>query len=255
VSRTGNCDLSGRAAIVTGSARRIGRAIAIALAEAGAAIIVNGRTSAAEAAQVTEEIRAKGGRAETCMADVTQPREVERLIGTAVEAFGGLDILVNNAGIRSNERLADMNYEKWRAVTSVILDGSFLCALAAAPHLSRSPHGRIINLGGTSAHRGARDRIHVMAAKSGLIGLTRSLALELAPSVTCNCVVPALIEDAADDPEEATARHKRLPPELVPLGRTGTPAEVAAAILYLCSDGADYVTGQTLHVNGGVYLC
>lgn len=249
-----NIDLSGRTAIVTASAKRGGRAIALTLSQAGVAVVINARSDAAAADSVVAEIRALGGRAEACVADVSDPAAVERLIDTAVSAFGGLDILVNNAAIRPAESFADMTLEKWRAVTSVILDGSFLCAHAAAPHLKRSGHGRIINIAGISSFLVFSGRPHVVAAKAGLIGLSRALAIELAPHVTVNCVAPGKIEDETDSAEATATRSKRLVANSIPLGRSGATKDVASIVAYLCSDGMSYITGQTLHVNGGAYL-
>jgi 3-oxoacyl-[acyl-carrier protein] reductase len=249
-----NGSLSGRTAIVTGSARRIGRAIALALADAGAQLVINARSSTRDADAVVQEIERRGGRAVACLADVSRPDEAARIVKSAVDAFGGVDILVNNAAIRPHQPFLEMTYEKWREVTGTILDGAFLCALAAGPYLAKSPHGRIINMGGTSAHKGGKDRIHVMAAKSAMIGLTKGLAIELAPNVTANCVVPALIEDEADAGTERAARRQRMPLKDVPAGRPGTPAEVAGVIAFLCSDAAGYITGQTIFVNGGAYF-
>jgi 3-oxoacyl-[acyl-carrier protein] reductase len=250
-----NTDLTGKSAIVTGSAKRNGRAIALALADAGASVVINARESLDDANAVSAEIRRRGGQAVVCMADVTRPADVQRLVGAAVNAFGSLDILVNNAATRTNDRFADMDLAKWHAVTSVILDGAFLCALTAAPHLQRSGHGRIVNIGGVAGHRGARGRIHVVSAKAGLVGLTKALALELAPKVTVNCVVPGRIEDEADSPEALAEANKRVAPESIPLARSGTTRDIAAAVAFLCSENASYVTGQALHVNGGMYLC
>jgi 3-oxoacyl-[acyl-carrier protein] reductase len=246
--------LKGRSAIVTGSARRIGRAIAFELASCGAAVLINSRSDTAAAQATAEQIVAKGGRASFCVADVTKPDDVRRMVGTAVDAFGGLDILVNNAAVRPNEPLEAISVEKWREVLAVVLDGSFLCAQACAPHLKRSNQGRVINIGGTSAHKGVTNRIHVMTAKSGLVGLTKGLAMELAPHATANCVVPGLIEDEQDEQAEVEARRKRMPPELVPVGRTGAPKDIAGMVAFLCSDAGGYITGQTIHVSGGLYL-
>jgi 3-oxoacyl-[acyl-carrier protein] reductase len=248
-------ELRGRSAIVTGSAKRNGRAIAIALANAGASVVINARTSADAAHAVAQEIQASGGRAAVCMADITRPADAQRLVKTAADAFGGLDILVNNAATRPNDRFADMDLAKWRAVTSVILDGAFLCCMSAAPYLQRSGHGRIVNIGGVAGHRGARDRVHVVTAKAGLVGLTKALALELAPKVTVNCVVPGRIEDEADAPEERAAASRRVGPESIPLARSGSTRDVAAVVAFLCSESAGYITGQALHVNGGMYMC
>jgi 3-oxoacyl-[acyl-carrier protein] reductase len=249
-----NIDLTGRTAIVTGSARRIGRSIALALADAGAAVVVNSRSNEAEALQVSNEIKARGGRSIVCLADVTKVADVDRMVARGVEAFGTIDILVNNAAVRPNDPLSAIDIEKWRSVLSVILDGSFLCARAVAPFIKGRPEGRIVNIGGTSAHRGAQNRIHVMAAKAGLIGLTKGLAMELSPHATANCVVPGLIEDEDDSVDEFAARRERMPPDSVPIGRTGAPRDIASIVAFLCSPAGGYITGQTLHVSGGLYL-
>jgi 3-oxoacyl-[acyl-carrier protein] reductase len=251
-------DLSGKVALVTGSSRRNGRAIARALASAGASVVINARTSAGEADLVVQEITLAGGRAVACMADIAQEQDAQRLIATALEAFGRLDILVNNAAIRAADPLAEMSFARWREVNGIILDGAFLCAKSAAPHLQRGGGGgggRIVNIGGISGHKGAVGRAHVVAAKAGLIGLTKALALELAPDVTVNCVSPGRIEDIDDSAADRTSRDIRLPSDLIPLQRSGTTQDVAAAVRFLCSEAAGYITGQVIHVNGGAYIC
>src|SRR5215207_7662897 len=148
-------ELAGRVAVVTGSARNIGRAIALQLARAGAAVVVSARSAQAEAEAVVREIADAGGRAVAQLADVTEPGEVERLMRRAVEAFGRLDILVNNAAVRRETPLSDLSYREWREILGVILDGAFLCAKAALPHLEASDAATIVNLGGLSAHLGS----------------------------------------------------------------------------------------------------
>jgi 3-oxoacyl-[acyl-carrier protein] reductase len=244
----------GKAAIVTGSSRRMGRAIARALARSGVGVMINARSSRAEAEAVVEEIREAGGRAEVCLADVARPEDARRLIDSCVERFGRLDILVNNAAVRANAAFDALSFEEWRRVCAVVLDGAFLCSQAAAPHLLRT-HGRIVNIGGIAAHRAAIGRVHVVAAKSGLVGLTKALALELAPDVTVNCVAPGKIEDPDDSGEERDKRKARFPDALIPARRSGSTDDVAQAVLYLSSEAAGYVTGQTLHVNGGAFWC
>lgn len=202
-----------------------------------------------------QEIVSTGGRAVACLADVAHEQDAQRLIATAVDAFGRLDILVNNAAVRAADPLPTLTYARWREVNAIILDGAFLCAQAAAPHLQKTGAGRIVNIGGISAHKGVNKRAHVVAAKAGLVGLTKALALELAPSVTVNCVAPGRIEDESDSAEERSSRSVRLPAEQIPLQRSGSTAEVAATVRFLCSDGAGYITGQVIHVNGGAYLC
>ena len=247
--------LSGCAAIVTGSARNIGRAIALELAAAGAAVMVNARTSVAEAEAVAHEIRTEGGRAAVTMADITDPQAAERLIAASVDTFGRLDILVNNASVRRNTAFADLLYAEWREVLAITLDAAYLCSHAALPHLVRSGRGAIVNIGGLSAHTGSARRAHVIAAKAGLVGLTRALAHDLAAhSVTVNCVVPGLID---------TTRHERTAGRGTPahhgdnaplVGRRGKPEEIAALVRFLCGPDARYITGQTIHASGGVFL-
>ena len=243
-------ELAGQVAVVTGSARNIGRAIAIALAQAGAAVIVNARTSAAAAEEVAQEIRAAGGRAAVKVADITDPDQAASLIAAAVEHFGGLSILVNNASVRREVSFADLDYREWRDVLATTLDGAYLCSHAALAHLVKAGGGTIINMGGLSAFTGATRRAHVIAAKTGLVGLTRALAHDLAPhQVTVNCVAPGLIETARTGPEPA---HHAL--HAPPVGRRGKPEEVAALVRFLCGPGARYITGQTIHANGGAFI-
>ncbi len=250
---SGGRELEGRAAIVTGSARNIGRAIALELADAGAAVVINARSSAEECAGVAAEINAAGGRAITVMADVTQEADAARLVSAAHNAFGRLDILVNNAAVRRESAFADLAHSEWREVLSVILDAAYLCAHAALPRLLASGAGAIINIGGMSAHTGAKNRAHVIAAKAGLIGLTRALAHDLAAShITVNCVVPGMIDTARGRSAAANPDHHKGHAPLV--GRRGRPQEVAGLVRYLAGPGARYVTGQTIHANGGVFM-
>ena len=241
--------LQGRVAIVTGSARNIGRAIAHALAEAGAAVVVNAKSSAQEAETVVQEIRNRGGQAVAKIADVGQPEQAASLIDAAVQAFGRLDILVNNAAVRREVDFEQLDYQEWRAIIATILDGAYLCARAAAPYLS-ARGGSIVNIGGLSSFTGAARRAHVIAAKAGLVGLTRALAHDLAPHhITVNCVAPGLIDTERRGPEPAHhAKHATL------AGRRGTPEEIAAVVRFLCGPEARYITGQTLHANGGVFM-
>jgi 3-oxoacyl-[acyl-carrier protein] reductase len=244
--------LSGRVAIVTGSGRNIGRAIARDLAAAGAAVVVNARTSADQARAVAEGIRADGGRAESVVADVTKPESVDALIGTAIDAFGRLDILVNNASVRREVDFAKMDYAEWREILASTLDAAYLCSHAALPHLIASGSGAIVNIGGLSAHTGAARRAHVVTAKAGLVGLTRALAHDLAPhQITVNCVSPGMIDTARVGKREAPSHHATHAPLT---GRRGTPEEIAALVRFLCGPEARYITGQTIHANGGIFM-
>jgi 3-oxoacyl-[acyl-carrier protein] reductase len=242
-------ELEGCVAIVTGSARNIGRAIALSLADAGAAVVVSARKAQADADAVAAEIRAQGGRAIAVLANVGDPSSAAALIDVAVREFARLDILVNNASVRREVELAKLEYAEWRDVLATTLDGAFLCSRAAMPHLVAAGGGSIVNIGGMSAHTGATRRAHVLAAKMGLVGLTRALAHDLAKhQVTVNCVAPGMIETAREGPEPA--HHAGRTP---PVGRRGTPEEIAALVRFLCGPGARYITGQTIHINGGLF--
>jgi len=226
-------------ALVTGAGRNIGRAIALALAEAGALVAVNARSSKGEVDAVAAEI---GGLA--ILADVSDEAAVRRMVEQAIRHFGKLDILVNCAARRAVEPIESIDARRWREITSVILDGAWYCSRACLDALKRSEAGAIVNIGGLSAHTGAAGRPHVIAAKEGLVGLTRALAHDLAPhNITVNCVVPGTIETARTSP---SANHRESP-----LGRRGKPEEVAAAVRFLAGPGARYITGTVLHVSGG----
>ena len=242
--------LHGSVALVTGGARNIGRAIALALAAGGAAVAVNAKTSGADAAAVVAEIEAAGGSAAPILADVGDPADVERLVAATVARFGRLDVLVNNAAVRDEAPFEELSFERWRTVLQVVLDGAFLCSRAAAPHLRAGGRGTIVNIGGLTGHTGAKDRAHVITAKAGLVGLTRALAHDLSPAgVTANLVVPGLIETVRDGAQPA---HRKDRTTLV--GRHGHPSDIASAVCFLAGPGARYITGQTLQVNGGLYL-
>jgi 3-oxoacyl-[acyl-carrier protein] reductase len=245
-------ELAGRVAIVTGSGRNIGRAIALTLADAGASIVVNGRSNAAAVDGVVREIEAAGGKALGTMADVANEAEVARMIDAVVERFGRIDVVVNNAAGRPEQAFDSMLLADWRGVLATILDGAFLVAKAALPHLKRSRAGAIVNVGGVSGHIGTRHRAHVVTAKAGLVGLTKALAHDLAADgITVNCVVPGLIETARD-PNAQLPHHHSVSRTLT--GRLGTSEDVAALVRFLAGPKARYITGQTLHVNGGMYL-
>jgi 3-oxoacyl-[acyl-carrier protein] reductase len=243
-------ELAGRVAVVTGSARNIGRAIAIALAAGGAAVVVNARRALQDAEAVAETIRSAGGRAVAHVADVSDPEAAAALIAAAIDRFGRLDVLVNNASVRREVDFASLDYREWRDIVGTTLDGAYLCSRAALPHLVASGEGSIVNIGGLSSHMGAPRRAHVIAAKAGLVGLTRALAHDLAPHrITVNCVAPGLIDTARSGPEPS--HHQSL---ATPVGRKGRPEEIANLVRFLCGPGARYITGQTIHANGGLYM-
>jgi 3-oxoacyl-[acyl-carrier protein] reductase len=245
-------ELSGRVAIVTGAGRNIGRAIALALADGGAAVVVNARSNVQEAKAVAAEIERAGGKAFAVTADVADADAVASMVKDAASRFGRIDILVNNAAVRAEQAIETMSLAEWRAVTAVILDGAFNCVKACLPHLKRSGAGAIVNIGGISAHTGAARRPHVVTAKAGLVGFTRALAHELAAdNIRVNTVTPGLMATPrpAGQPEP---QHHALVRSLV--GRRGEPADIAAAVRFLCGPGAGFVTGQNIQVNGGTFL-
>lgn len=246
-------ELAGKVALVTGGARNIGRAIARSLAAGGAAVMVNALSSRDEAQQTADMIGKAGGRAATFIADVTDPAAVKRMVDDTVQRFGQLDILVNNAAVRRETGFAEMSLEEWRRVLSIVLDGAFNCAQAALPHLIRAGGGSIVNIGGLTGHKGAERRLHVVTSKGGLAALTKGLALDLAPHhVTVNCVVPGTVvtvRGSASAPELPEYRRS-----MPPVGRRGEPEEVAAVVRLLCGPDSRYMTGQSIHVNGGALM-
>jgi 3-oxoacyl-[acyl-carrier protein] reductase len=247
--------LLGRVALVTGSSRRIGRTIVLALARAGADVVVHGRRDEAAAKAVQAEAEALGVRASVVLCDVSDRASVGRAVDQAVAQRGRLDILVNNAAVRKRTELSAITAAEWREVLGIILDGAFNCAQAAAPHLARNGHGRIINIGGDSAFTGAREHAHVIAAKAGLQGLTRALAADLAPQqVTVNMVSPGFIEAKEDDPKRTVERRSHYSLDRIPLGRPGAPDDIAAIVTAIAGDSFAYMTGQTIHANGGFFM-
>lgn len=246
--------LSGKVALVTGAGRNIGRAIALALADAGAMVAVNVRAIRGEGQAVADEIRARGGEAMLVQADVTQRAEVDAMIAAISGRFGRLDILVNNAAIRHEVAFADLSHADWRGALAVCVDGAFHCTQAALPLLRNSGAGSVIQIGGLTAQTGASRRAHVVTAKAALGGFTRALAHEFAEfGITVNCVAPGRI-DTDRRRESATVKpdhHRRHEPLL---GRLGLPEEVASAVVWLAGQGARFTTGQTLHINGGSHL-
>jgi 3-oxoacyl-[acyl-carrier protein] reductase len=245
--------LEGKVALITGASRRIGRATALTLAKHGADLILNARTTRDELEGVADEVRALGRQALVHLADVTDEGAVEGMVSAGREAFGRIDILVNNAAIRRQAAFTEMSYAEWREIIAVILDGAFLCSRAVLSLMVAAGGGTIINLGGVSAHLGVMKRAHVAAAKAGLTGLTRALAIEFGGAgVTVNCVAPGKIggQRSASSGESPII----LGDEDIPVGREGRAEEVAAMICHLCLPESRFITGQTIHVSGGLYM-
>jgi 3-oxoacyl-[acyl-carrier protein] reductase len=247
-----NNELTGKVAIVTGAGRNIGRAIALALADGGASVVVNARSNRAEADAVAREIEALGVKALVHVGDVADATAVHAMADAAVKRFGRIDILVNNAALRREKPFAEMDYAEWREILDVTLDGAFHCTKACLPALRKTGSGTIVNIGGLSAHTGAKNRAHVVTAKAGIVGFTRALAYDLASEgITVNCVVPGLIGTPRPKDRPEPAHH--LVHQTI-TGERGRPEDVAAAVRFLCSAGARYITGQAIHANGGAYL-
>lgn len=244
--------LSGRTALITGGTRNIGRALALALAADGAAVSINSRRLDDDARLTVRMIEDAGGRAVHIEADVSDELDVERMVSRTVTAWGGIDILVHCAGIRRIHSLNDISFKEWREVMGVNLDAAFLCSKAAVPHM-RNGVGRIIFLSGVSAFKGAPQRAHVVASKAALVGLARALATELADQqITVNCIAPGHIDTVRGADAGTVPAH--LSAAAIPLGRLGKTSEVAAMTSLLASDHGAFITGQVMHMNGGLFF-
>jgi 3-oxoacyl-[acyl-carrier protein] reductase len=243
-------ELVGKVAIVTGAGRNIGRAIALQLAEAGASVVVNVRSNKAEADAVVAEIEKTGGKALAVLGDVADAKAMQALADAAVKAYGRIDCLINNASLRRENSIEDMSFAEWREVMDATLDSAFHGVKACLPALKKQG-GTIINVGGMSAHIGSKGRAHVMTAKAGLTGFTRGLAHDLAAAkITANCVVPGSIDTVRPGTSQKPAHHLT---HNTLTGERGKPYDVAAMIVFLCGPGGRFVTGQTIHINGGAY--
>lgn len=245
--------LDGRVAIVTGASGALGRAIARALATEGAAVVVHYGRSADAAGAVVDAIRTQGGRAEAVQADLSRPEGAGGLVEAAQRAFGGLHVLVNNAGITRDTLVLRMKEEDWQSVINTNLSSAFFCIKAALREFLRQHGGRIINIASVAGQIGTVGQANYAASKAGLIGLTRAVAREVASrGITVNAVSPGFIE--AGLTEQLPAEVVRSYVEQVPLRRAGKPEEVAAAVVFLASDDAAYITGQVLNVDGGLVM-
>jgi 3-oxoacyl-[acyl-carrier protein] reductase len=243
--------LTGKVALVTGSGRNIGRATALKLAAEGASVVVNSRSNQAEADAVAEEARALGGKALSVLADVSNKAQVDSMVARALAEFGRIDILINNAAIRPHKPFTELTLEDWESVRGVVLDGAFYCTRAVINSMVAQQYGRIVFFTGEGAFTGGARRAHVSAAKMGLVGLARSLSSEFAPqNIRVNVVSPGSIDTSRANPEWYQGRAPNAAG--IPLGRQGTVDEIAATCLFLVSDDGGFITGQTIHVNGGV---
>ncbi len=242
--------LAGKVALVTGSGRNIGRATVLELAGRGADVVVNARANRAEAEAVAREAQGLGVKAIAFVADVADQAQVDRMVSEAVADLGPIDILVNNAGLRKVASIVELSVEEWREVVGVNMDGPFYLCKAVVPGMIERGWGRIINVSGLNAFKGRADWAHVCASKMGALGLTRGLAVELAPhGILVNHIVPGAFDTSRDGPQTTPTAPQRAAG--IPLGRLGLPEEVAKACAFLASDEASFITGQTIHVNGG----
>jgi 3-oxoacyl-[acyl-carrier protein] reductase len=241
-----------RVAIVTGAARNIGQATAVALARQGFAVIVHAQSNREGAEETAAAVEEAGARARVVLADLTNPATAGEL-AEAARGLGRIGVLVNNAAVRRAVPFGEMTLAEWRAIMAVNLDAAFLCAQACVGDMVAGGWGRIVNIGGLTGHTGASGRAHVVTSKTALVGLTKALATEYAGTgITANCVVPGEIETIRGGAAGARGHHPDKQPPMV--GRRGEPHEVAAVIAMLCGEDAGYITGQTIHVNGGAYL-
>ncbi len=249
-------ELTGRVALITGAGSGIGRATAIALAEAGAAVAINYHRNEAGAAAARQQILAAGGRAITIQADVTKATDVRRMIERALSELGPVDILVNNAGsLIERLKLLELTEERWDEVMNLNLKSAFLCSQAVAASMIERKKGAIINVTSIAGRNGgALGSIHYSTAKGGMITITKGLAKELAPfGIRVNAVSPGVIATPFHE-QFSTPEAMQAYAANIPLGRVGTPAEVAQTIVYLASEAASYLSGETIEINGGMLM-
>ena len=247
-------DLSNKVAIITGSARGIGKAIALRLAEAGADIVINDIAAAAEALEATaNEIKALGHKVLAITADVSSSADVNRMVDAAIAAFGKVDILVNNAGVTRDQLIMRMTDEEWDTVLNIDLKSAFYCTRAVLRPMMKQRSGRIISIASVVGIMGNAGQANYSAAKAGIIGLTKSIAKEVGSrGITANAIAPGFIETKMT--EQLDDKHKQAYLENIPLKSAGLPRDVAEAVAFLASDEAHYITGQVLGVDGGMSL-
>lgn len=257
----GSPGIKGKTAVVTGSGRAIGAAIALRLAQDGANVVINSRSTPEEMEQVAQECRDMGVRAISVLADVSQKQGVEELARRTLEEFHSVDILVNNVGVSPSCPFLEMTDEEWHTIMGVNIHSIFYCCKAMVPSMVEKEWGRVVNITGHAYLTVARSSVHVKASKSAAVGFTRGLAADLAPyKITVNHVAPGLIDTPPrrnkyyrdDKPPEQRPWGPEDRVDEIPLKRTGTPEELAALVAFLCSDEGAYLTGQTYLVNGGM---
>jgi len=245
-----NGELAGKVALITGGARNIGRSISRELAAGGAKIAVNTRGSAADGKSTVEEIRGSGGDAELFLADIADGAACKTMVANVLKRFGRIDFLVLNASIRTERPFLELSFEEWNTPLAITLNGAFYLTQACVPSMLENGGGAIVTLGGTQSLNGAPRRVHGSVAKAGLLGFTRGIAREYAgKGIRANMIAPGQMdtERPAGRTVPATADH-------IPMKRKGAPDEIATTVRFLCGPGASYITGQTLYVNGGLFM-
>jgi len=245
--------LDGKVALITGASRGIGRAIAIEMAKAGARVVINYAGNAAAAKEVEELITNNGGQAMAIQADVAKAEDMDGLVKQTVDKFGRIDILINNAGITRDNLLMRMKEEDWDAVINTNLKGVFNCTKAVSRIMMKQKSGKIINMTSVVGLMGNAGQANYAAAKAGVIGFTKSMAKELASrGITVNAIAPGFI--TTDMTAVLSDQVKSDLTTKIPLGRLGTPEDISAAVLFLSSEAANYITGQTLNIDGGMVM-
>jgi 3-oxoacyl-[acyl-carrier protein] reductase len=248
-----NRELEGKVAIVTGSARNIGRVIAEELARAGAAVTINARSAAELCEEVAQGIRKAGGKSLACRADITDAAEVKRLVDATAEAFGGIDILINNAAIRTSVKFPELTFEDWVKLRAVALDGALQLAIACAPHMIKRGGGSIVGISGQNAYKGSAGGAHKSAVKTGMAGMIRGMASDLGQyGITCNVAVVGPFD--TDRASGSGERKLNDPNPKIPVGRRGVPQDMADLVRFLVGPYSRFITGQTIHVNGGALM-
>ena len=254
--------LEGKVALITGAGRNIGRAIALAMADEGASVAINGLQNQETIDEVAKLIEDRGGKALPILADVSDPEQVDRMVEKIANTLGPVDIMVSNVGVRPHGPIHEVSVEEWRRVMSINLDAAFYLSKAVLPGMIKAENGSLIAIAGLAAFGVRKDATAVAAAKSGLIGLMRGIAFDYGKiGIRANVVSPGSINTERYDQHAYAAGGTAtvVADDLsrrqgIPMGRMGTPEEVAAACVFLSSDDAGYTTGQTLHVGGGVYM-